>query len=133
MHVVVANLLATRKDRVWLIKQGAASPSGATTAASSRDGDSRPHGDGQNGSDAADGAPISRPGDSAGKQQLQSQNGVIAPHSKVSIQVIDLPAGESCIEVQLVSRVARLHSSYLETVNQSLLRHLMASLSASRR
>jgi hypothetical protein len=67
-------------------------------------------------------------GDSAGKQRSQSRNSAAQGHSKVSIQVIDRPAGESCIEVQLVSRVARLHSNYLESVNQSLLRHLMASL-----
>ena len=131
VHVVVANLLATRKDRVWLIRQGAASSGSATTVESSREGDSKPGDCDQSRSEAADRSPPSTACDDAGEQQSRCQNGAAPQPSKFVIQVIDRPAGEDCIEIQLVSRVARLHSSYLESVNQSLLRHLMASLSAS--
>ena len=49
------------------------------------------------------------------------------------MQVIDRPAADDCIEIQLVGRVVRLHGSYLQSVNQSLMRNLMASLAVSRR
>ena len=128
VHVVVANVLTTRKDRVWLIRRGDGSTGGAQDADSSRKGDSALSKGGR--SKTADGALLCAAGDSA---EARVHN-VGAPQSgKSLVQVIDRPAGEDCIEKQLVSRIARLHSSYLESVNQSLLRNLMASLTASRR
>ena len=129
VHVVVANLLETRKDRVWLVRRAVSSPGDGTPADSRSDSDGRL--DGKNSPSESDDSPSAASRDAARRRQEQSQFSTVGRTSKVSVQVIDRPAADSCIEIQLVSRVARLHSSYLQSMNQSLLRSLMASMSAS--
>lgn len=133
MHVVVANLLETRKDRVWLVRRAVSNTGDAASADSRGASDSRPEGDGDTGISGVNGSHSSAAGDAARDRHAHSPDSTSGQTSKVSVQVIDRPEADGCIEVQLVGRIVRLHGSYLQSVNQLLMRSLMASLSASRR
>ncbi len=125
VHVVVANLLETRKDRVWLVRRAVGNSPGDSSSA----GDSIAEAEENNGNSMAGGTadPASERRDQGHDKQPASRTG------KMSVQVIDRPATDDCIEIQLVGRVVRLHGSYLQSVNQSLMMNLMASLAVSRR
>ncbi len=124
VHVVVANLLETRKDRVWLVRRAVSNSPGDSSNA----GDSRAEADAK--SSVSMGGETA---DTASQRREQGQGKSTSRPSKVSVQLIDRPAADDCIEIQLVGRIVRLHGSYLQSVNQSLMRNLVASLAVSRR